>query len=251
MNYRYFNLNVGWNREYEDNLNLLSKLGWDGVCFTENYSKKFSRFAEKIKQLKESSELEIYSGAIVSKPVRRNARNALDKADIIFVVGENREASECWEIDVISRPEQSAERDFMKQRDSGIDHIISRFMAEKSIALELNFSDILHSGGRGRATLIGRMRQNILLARKYRIPLITTTGSNDIFDLRGPLEHISMGKVLGLTLEGAVNTVSLNPMKVIQKSADRKNPDILLKGLEVTDWGETEKPARKRMYGWY
>jgi len=253
MNLKYYDLNVGWDPVFEDKLDLFSSLGWQGVCFTEKFSSvsKFGRFAKKILEIKEKSPIDIYVGAIVSKPIKKNARKALEMADIILAKNENREASECWEVDILCGPESVAKKDFMNQRNSGIDHIMARFMADRCIAIEINFSEVLYSNGKQRSIILGRISQNIRIARKYNTPLIITSGSNGIYDIRKSLDLISFGITLGMTHKEAKNSISENPIRIIQKSMDRKNPNIILKGLEVLDWGEIKKPEKKRMYGWY
>lgn len=249
--HKYCNIHVEWNPVYGEQLDLVKSMGWHCVCFTKEFGSGFSDFLREVEGLRKNSPLRLLTGALVNKPVRRNARKALDKVDLVFVEGQAREASECWEVDVLSRPDKEAERDYMKQRDSGIDHIIARNMLERFIALELNFSDILHSRGRSRAILLGRIRQNIKIALKYNTPIVFTTGSDKLSDLRSPGEMFSLARVLGLSEGAAKATVSSNPMRLIDKSGARRNPDILLKGLEVVDWGELKKPSRKKMYGWY
>ncbi|MEA1925080.1 MAG: RNase P subunit p30 family protein [Candidatus Altiarchaeota archaeon] len=249
--HKYCNLHVGWSREYGEKLDRLESLGWDCVCFTKELGSGFRDFLGEVEALRADSSLELYTGALVNKPVRRNARKALDNADLVFVEGQAREASECWEVDVISRPEKEAERDFMKQRDSGVDHIIAKNTSERFIALELNFSDILHSKGRARATLLGRIRQNIKVALKYNTPLVFTTGSDKPSDLRSPREMVSLARVLGLSEEAAKATLLSTPYRLIQKSRKRRDPNTILKGLEVVDWGTLKKPPGKKMYGWY
>ncbi len=247
----YCNLHVGWNLEFSEKLDQLESLGWHCVCFTKEFDSGFRDFLRDINALRKDSPVKLCTGALINKPVRRNARKVLDKADLVFVEGEAREASECWEVDILSRPEKEAERDYMKQRNSGVDHVIARNMSERFIALELNFSDILHSRGRARATLLGRMRQNIKVALKYSTPLVFTTGSDRPSDLRGPGEMVSLAKVLGLSEGEAKATMSSTPLRLMEKSGKRRDPNILLKGLEVVDWGTLRKPSRKKMYGWY
>ncbi|OYT26757.1 MAG: hypothetical protein B6U97_03110 [Candidatus Altiarchaeales archaeon ex4484_96] len=247
----YFNLRVGWNPEIRDNLDLFESLGWNRVCFFSPFVSGFSVFAEEVKSLGESSNLRYYCAALVDKPVRKNARKALKEADFVYALGNMREASECWEVDMLCIPHQKEEGDYMKQRNSGIDHIIARNMAERFIALELNFSDILHTRGRERAVILGRMRQNIRLAHKYDIPLVLTTGSDNLADLRTPMDMLSLARLLGLKPDKAKDTLYSNPNRLLKKSADRRDPNVILKGLKVLDWGNLDKPKEKKMFGWY
>jgi ribonuclease P/MRP protein subunit RPP1 len=136
-----------------------------------------------------------------------------------------------------------------------LDDVMVRFMAERGIAIELNFSGLLNSYGFGRAQVLGRMRQNIMLARKYGAPLIITSGALDVFGLRTPQDLLSVCLSIGMDAGHAKKVLEECPSMLVKKSNDRKNPDVLLKGLEVASWDASEdackKTDRKRMYGWY
>ncbi|RLI93890.1 MAG: hypothetical protein DRO90_02915, partial [Candidatus Altiarchaeales archaeon] len=192
----------------ENKIRIAEKLGWNGICFVMEFeNNRFKDFLGDIDNLREKTEIEILSGALISAPstmkLRRLARDALRCADLVIVDGGdgkvNRAASECWEVDILSHPEKNEERDFMRQKNSGIDHVIARLLAEKFIAIEFNFFEILNSSGMRRSQILGRMQQNVRLARKYNVPIIITSGAIDKYDLRSPRDLMSFGKLIGMT----------------------------------------------------
>jgi len=138
----------------------------------------------------------------------------------------------------------------MDQKNSGIDHIIAKLLTDHKTALEINFSGILNSYGVIRAQMMGRMSQNIKLARKYNCLSILASSARDVYGMRSSRELVSIGKALGMTEQEARDSVSKNPEKIIQKSLDRKNPNVITTGLEVICWGE-QKPREKKMFGRY
>ena len=238
MNRRFYDLNVGGRAE--EILETAKILGWDGVCLTG-------------KARKEVSGLDVLTGAMIAAPVRKNARKALELVDMALVEGGdesvNRMASECWEVDVLAHSERNTNKDFMHQRNSGIDHIMARFMKERGIAIEISFTEVLNSSGNSRARILGRMRQNVMLARKYGTPLVLTSGARDKWGLRAPGELMAFGKCLGMTELEARDAVS--PAALLKKVSDRKNPNVILKGLEVLEWGKSKSKDKKKMFGWY
>jgi ribonuclease P/MRP protein subunit RPP1 len=141
------------------------------------------------------------------------------------------------------------EKDFMHQANSGIDYVIARACVEKNIAIEFNFSNILDASGRKRAEMLARMAQNVRICRQTNCDMIITSGAKDMYGMRAPMDLIAFGTVIGMTLEEAKAAVSANPAKVLKRSEDRRNPDIILKGLKVKKWGS--KPKEKKIYGWY
>lgn len=257
MNNKYYDLHVSA-KDFEEKIELAEHLGWNGICLVEDFDSNFKSFSEKIKNVKEKSKIDILIGAKIStkipNEIQRKSRAALEYADLILVDGGdediNRAASECWEVDILCHPEIIG-KDFMDQKNSGVDHIMARFMSERVIALEIDFSRILNSYGMLRSQMMGRMRQNVMLARKYEVPIVITSNAEDRWSLRAPRELISMGLSLGMTGETAKKAVEENPLKIIKKSRDRKDPNVIMKGLEVIDWGNSKPMEKKRMYGWY
>jgi len=257
MKHKYYDLHVSA-KDFEEKIELAEHLGWNGICLVEDFDSNFKSFSKEIECLKKKSKIDILIGAKIStkipNEIRRKSRAALGYADLILVDGGdediNRAASECWEVDILCHPE-TIDKDFMDQKNSGVDHIMARFMSERFIALEIDFSRILNSHGMLRSQIMGKMRQNVMLARKYDVPTIITSNADDRWSLRAPRELISIGISLGMTEVIAKKAVGENPLKIIKKSRDRKDPNVIMKGLEVIDWGNSKPMERKRMFGWY
>ena len=189
---------------------------------------------------------------VSSKNVQQDVRKVRKDAEVIIVSGDdriNRLASDCWEVDIIGSPEMHDGNDFMHQANSGIDYVIARACAERGIAIELNFSNILNSYGRRRARIMARMAQNVRICRDKRCDVVITSGAKGKHGLRAPRDLMAFGILLGMTPEEAKAAVSENPRKILKRSDDRNNPDIILKGLEVKKWGFERK--QKRLYRWY
>lgn len=189
---------------------------------------------------------------IRSKNVQEEVRKVRKSADVIIASGEdsiNLLASDCWEVDMIGSPETHDSGDFMHQMNSGIDYVIARACAEKGIAIELCFASVLNSYGRRRSQIIARMAQNVSICRDCGCDVIITSGAKDKYGLRAPRDLMAFGVLLGMSQEEAEQAVSRNPGRILKRSAGRRDPNIILKGLEVKKWGS--KPKEKRIYGWY
>jgi len=257
---KFYDLNIHPEnlKEAGDIVKTAEKLGWHGICLVEYFNdlNNFKKFSEGVLNLKKDTALEIFTGAKIKakniKDIRKNARKSLNYADIIFACGDfniNREF-QIPEIDVLSYPERGIQRDFNDQKNSGIDHIISKLLAGHKAAYEINFSGILDSYGIVRAQIMGRIIQNIKLSRKYNFLTILASGAGDMYGMRAPLDFIAVAKALGMTGTEAKNSVTRNPEKILVKSINRKNPDVIMEGLEVVDWGG-QKPDGNKMFGWY
>ena len=65
--------------------------------------------------------------------------------------------------------EQSQRPDGLFQRNSGLNHIMAALAAKNEMTVAFSFSSILNSSGFRRAQIMGRMAQNLVLCRKYRV----------------------------------------------------------------------------------
>lgn len=253
---RYYDLHV--HPVDLETIKVAEHLGWSGICIAKNFDTEFRDFSGKIRSLRENAKIEIFIGAEIKtetpQEIQKKARTALEYADIILISGGmegiNRAASECWEVDVLCHPEKTGEKDPMDYKSSGIDHITARFMSERFIAIEINFSEVLNSNSITRSRVLGRMKQNLVLAKKYKVPVVITSGAKDVWGLRAPRELISFGISLGMNEDYARACVGETPELIIKKAKDRMDPSVITRGLEVASWG-TLKHQKKRMYGWY
>ncbi|MFC2154596.1 RNase P subunit p30 family protein, partial [Candidatus Altiarchaeota archaeon] len=177
----FWDLHIKSSSNTKESIQKAAELGWHGICLVESFkdSKQYTSSLKKTNEMK----LGILRGALLDgikgKEIQQQARKALDSgADLIFYsaknIEENRMASECWEVDVICAPESTSEKDFMDQRQSGVDDVIAKNMAERCMALEVSLSSLLDTQGRKRAETMGRIRQNLVLAKKYGVPVIFT-----------------------------------------------------------------------------
>jgi ribonuclease P/MRP protein subunit RPP1 len=235
-------------------------LSLDGVCVVKTFDSEYKTFCDTIKDAGLKTNYKMFSGALITaknpEEVQKKVRSALEcGADIILVEGGdeeiNRAASECWEVDIVCHPERVTGKDLLDQKNSGIDDVMARFMAERGIAIEICLSELLSCYGVVRAQVIGRMRQNIMLAKKYKTPIIITSGAKDRFGMRAPKDLYSLGIALGMDPGMAKKAVSEYPAMLIKKACDRRGSDVLLDGLEVVSWGTAKEKQNKKMFGWY
>lgn len=227
------------------------RLGWDGILAACEFGGEFKRFAETTKKSGEN----VLVGAILSSGVEKAAHKALDMgADLVVVDGRTedaaRAASESWDVDLLTNPELNEDRDLVDQWSAGIDHVMASFMAERGIGYIVNAGNVLHSGGMRRVRLLGRIGQNIRLARKYGVDVVLGCGARTSLDVRNPSDMIEVGMMLGLTGAESRDAVGRNAEAFVRKAQDRNGQDVLLRGLAVKSWGMQER-RQKRKHGWY
>jgi len=248
----YFDLRVSVEeKEFKETVDIAQRLGWSGIALVKKTQdlNEFLKFKDSVSKLR----AQIKTWACVelhpTKDVQNLARKFRKDTDIIYVSGDdstNRAASECLEVDCISSPVKPDQKDFMHQKNSGIDYTIARSCAERGIAVEVNFSEIINYYGKLGSQLMARIQQNVKICSDTKTPVIMTSGATNPLELRAPREIMAVGNSLGL--DGIA--LSKVPLEVIGKTDRRNNPNIIIKGLEIQNWGDTN-PKEKKLYGWY
>lgn len=89
-------------------------------------------------------------------------------------------------------------KDFIYHRGSGFNHVMARFAAEKGVHLGFSFRSVLDSSSVQRAQIIGRLKQNIRLARKYKVKTIVASFAQSPFEMRSPHDLANFFTVLGM-----------------------------------------------------
>lgn len=109
----------------------------------------------------------------------------------------NRFALSSKYVDILLDPHVGQRKDFMHQRNSGLNQVLCMLAKEYNVAVGFSFSAILESTHR--AALLGRIMQNIRLCRKYKVPMVIGSFAKDAWQLRNEKDLQAFFKVLGMT----------------------------------------------------
>ncbi len=108
----------------------------------------------------------------------------------------NRKILENKKVNILLSPENGYKKDKLKQRDSGLNHILCRIARDNSIAIGIDFQEILNKRDEGKKQLAGhlaRIMQNIKLCRKSKVKIILmNTAGRDNHGLRALLATLGM-----------------------------------------------------------
>jgi len=72
-------------------------------------------------------------------------------------------------IDMVVSIEKNCGKDFMKFRNSGLNQVLCKLAKKNKIVIGFNFDDLLEA--KNRADILGKMIQNIMLCRKYKVEM--------------------------------------------------------------------------------
>ena len=94
--------------------------------------------------------------------------------------------------------ESASSTDSMHSRHSGLNHILCSLAEKNNIYLGISLYQLLTSESFKRPYIIGRMAQNIILARKFGMKLKLASFARTPFHMRSYNDFLSLGKILGM-----------------------------------------------------
>lgn len=109
----------------------------------------------------------------------------------------NRLALSSKYVDVLLDPHIGQRKDFMHQRNSGLNHILCALAKQYNVSVGFSFSAILESNNR--SALLGRIMQNIRLCRKYKVQIVIGSFAKNKWQVRNEKDLQAFFKVLGMT----------------------------------------------------
>ena len=165
-----------------------------------------------------------------SNEIRKITRKYRNKSNYISCLGGdlkvNRSVCENYDVDVLSRP-------YYKRRDSGMNHVLAKEAKKHDVAIELCFRDILNNHLKYRANVISSFKEILMFHRKFKFPLILTTDSKSIYDIRSTRDIVAVFKSIGFTNGEIYNGFYYYPKQIVDFNNERKN--MVIRGVKVVE----------------
>ena len=154
-------------------------------------------------------------------------KSAVDRvrkhADVVMVDAADiqvaRAAAELSSVDIISH--------------AFVDQTTARDAAKNNVALEVNLRDILKVYGMKRAVLLSKLNFNLKLARKYKTPIVLTTGAKTIYGMRTPKQIQLFAEALGFKKEEAKKALFTTPRKIVETNRKKLSKEIVSEGVRL------------------
>lgn len=146
---------------------------------SENKDKEYSGY------LIESDEKEIRRIVETLKARKTHKGSALEEQNkIIAVAGRddafNRRIIETIKTDFLVSPEKYTEKDGLKQRDSGLNHVTAKAAAKNNISIVIDFSDVSNIANKKEKSIrLAKIMQNIVVCRKVNCPIKIASFAED------------------------------------------------------------------------
>ncbi|MEM2971155.1 MAG: RNase P subunit p30 family protein [Candidatus Bathyarchaeia archaeon] len=230
--------NVKDNKKVLEMVSKASELGYRLVALT--FPQNF--FEEDIQQLR--MKCQEYAVDLVSrvdlnpktpKELIRNLRVYRRKFEVLAVLCESksvaRQAAKDRRVDLLNFPAFHHAKRFFD--------IAEAELASKSLAsLEIDINPILRLEGTARIRLIASLRRETLIAKKFDVPIVISSGVSDVRLMRKPKEQAALASLFDLDEASAIQAVSKNPVAIVNRNREKLNPKFVAPGIRIIRWGK-------------
>lgn len=114
-----------------------------------------------------------------------------------------------------------------------MNHVLAKEAQRNNVAIELCFRDILNNHRRYRANVISSFKEILMFHRKFKFPLILTTDSKSIYDVRSTRDIVAFFRSVGFSDEEIYNGFYHYPKKIVDFNKERQ--DMIVKGVKLID----------------
>ncbi len=140
-------------------------------------------------------------------------------------------------VNIIINAEWLAQEDHLHYRKSGLNHIVARRLKENNIALGIPFAKLINTEIYFKGKIFGRILQNVQkLYKKYKFKIIVASFAEDPHLMRRPEDLISLGIVLGLDYQKALEMISKNVEEQMKRIREVKDPTTLGIGFKIVKY---------------
>ncbi len=202
-------------------IDIAKQLGYSELCFV--YSKDLDRKRVKVAALQKKTGIMLFIGS-----------DRKEKADLAVVMAgaDNRETIERAKTDLIFGLEATGKRDFAFSRNSGLNQVLCKLAKDKGVMIGLSFSDVLRS--KSPQTVLGRMKQNITLCRKYKTGMVIASFAKDPFEMRSPHDLAAFFVCAGMDTNDAQKALEAASLK-IRKNLEQRGKGYISEGVQVVE----------------
>jgi RNase P/RNase MRP subunit p30 len=219
-------------------INKASRLGYNTVAVNlyQNYNEQEIR---KLQGISEEANIDLISRIDLKPKTPReliyNLRKLRRRLEVIAVICESkniaRHAAKDRRVDLLNFPSLDFRRRFFDKAEAEL--------ASNSLtALEIDIKPLLILDGPSRIRLLSNLRRETIIAQKFHVPIVISSGVSDIMLMRKPKELVALASLFDLDEASARKAVSENPTLIIKRNREKLNPRFVAPGIRIIREGK-------------
>jgi len=121
----------------------------------------------------------------------------------------------------------------MRQRF--FDNQEAELAASALAALEIELAPILQLMPSSRIYLLSRLRKEVLIAKRAKVPIVLSSGATTELLMRGPYDNAATTTLFDVPMESALKALSSDPLTIVERNRNKLSPNYVAPGIQIVE----------------
>jgi RNase P/RNase MRP subunit p30 len=159
-----------------------------------------------------------------------NLRRFRRKFEVISVTctskGVARQAAKDRRVDLLHFPATDLRKRFF-------DHAEAELASKALSSLEIEMAPLLLLTGFSRIRLLSRLRREVAIAERFKVPVTISSGATNEYLIRGPHDYAALTTLFDMPISSALRALSENPGAMVERNRGKLSPDYVAPSIRV------------------
>jgi len=137
-----------------------------------------------------------------------------------------RQAAKDRRVDLLSFPLTNLRKRFF-------DYAEAELASKALSSLEIDMAPLLSLKGFSRIHLLSRLRKELVIAKRFGVPVVLSSGAKDPYLMRSPYDYASLAALFGMPQESALCALSENSLSIIKRNREKLSSDYIAPGIRI------------------
>ncbi|NIR86896.1 hypothetical protein GWO13_04690, partial [Candidatus Bathyarchaeota archaeon] len=129
-------------------------------------------------------------------------------------------------VDLLSFPAIGSRRRFF-------DHAEAELASQALSSLEADVAPLLSLEGFSRIRLLSSLRKEVVIAKKFGVPVVISSGATDIHLIRGPYDCAALASLFDMAVPLALRALSEAPLTIVEQNRGKLSSDFVAPGIRL------------------
>jgi ribonuclease P/MRP protein subunit RPP1 len=137
-----------------------------------------------------------------------------------------RQAAKDRRVDLLSFPATDLRKRFF-------DHAEAELASKALSCLEIEMAPLLSLTGFPRIHLLSRLRKEVEIAKRLKVPVVISSGATNEYLLRSPHDYAALATLFDTPLPTALRALSEDPVSIVERNREKLSPYYVAPGIRV------------------
>jgi RNase P/RNase MRP subunit p30 len=140
--------------------------------------------------------------------------------------GVARQAAKDRRVDLLRFPATNLRKRFFDRAEAEL--------ASKALcSLEIEMAPLLLLTGFSRIRLLSRLRREVAIAERFKVPVTISSGATNEYLIRGPYDYAALTTLFDMSMPSALCALSENSLAIVERNREKLSPNYVAPGIRV------------------